>query len=142
MKMRRIGSRLGLTLVEVMIAAFIMVIGFIGVLGLVRVLSYQLTSAARMTVATEKAQSKLDELMAGSFPPAAGSQTEGLYTTSWTVSSTTNSDLRTVNLRVIYHDPSGRSQTNVTLTTLVRDPTIPPLDVPFASFPTNALQYE
>ncbi len=142
MKKRFFGSRRGLTLVEVMIAALILVIGFVGVLGLVRILSYQLYYSSNMTLATEMARSKVDSLLGGSYPPAAGSQVVGIFSNSWTVVDGPIANTKTLELQVQFTGPNGQTQTNVVIKALARDPAIPPLDVPFASFPSNILQYE
>ena len=142
MKSRSLKSRRGLTLVEVMIAALIMVIGFVGVLGLVRILSYQLYYSSNMTLATEMARSKMDALLGGAYPPAAGSEVSGIFSNSWTVADGPIANTRTIELQVRFTGPNGQTQTNVVMKAIVRDPTIPALDVPFASFPSNILQYE
>ena len=142
MKTRFFGSRRGLTLVEVMIAALILVIGFIGVLGLVRILSYQLYYSSNMTLATEMARSRMDALLGGAYPPVAGSQVSGIFSNSWTVADGPIANTKTIVLQVRFTGPNGQTQTNVVIRALARDPAIPSLDVPFASFPQNILQHE
>lgn len=142
MKARFFRSRRGLTLVEVMIAALILVIGFVGILGLVRILSYQLYYSSNMTLATEMARSRMDALLGSAYPPVAGTQVSGIFSNSWTVADGPIPNTKTVVLQVVFTGPNGQTITNVVMQSLVRDPAIPPLDVPFASFPQNILQYE
>jgi Tfp pilus assembly protein PilV len=77
----------GFTLVEVLVAGTILAVSLLGIITAFPVAYRDIVYGGRVTQAVAQAQQKLEEVKAANFPPANGTQTNGLYTVTWTVNS-------------------------------------------------------
>jgi prepilin-type N-terminal cleavage/methylation domain-containing protein len=77
----------GFTLLEVLVAATILVVSLLAIATAYPLAYRDIVYGGRVSQAVALAQQKQEELKAGAFPPAGGSQTSGEYTVSWSVTS-------------------------------------------------------
>ncbi len=107
MEKRKPGAA-GFSLVEVLVAALILMVAIAGLLSAFPVGHRDIVYSGRVSQAVELAQQKLEELKSGTYPAADGSadgtQTNGAYTISWTVTNVgfagSVDDLRKVDVTV------------------------------------------
>ena len=112
----------GLTLVELMVAVVILAIGLLMLAGGALAVTKNLTGSGLATVATARAQAKLDELRAiaasttpncisANFDDSGASITISKITLSWTINPKAGSE-RLVRVVTSYALPGGRSHTD------------------------------
>jgi prepilin-type N-terminal cleavage/methylation domain-containing protein len=96
----------GFTLVEVLVAATILAVCLLAIITAIPVGFRNIAYAGHVSKGVALAQQKLEELKAGSFPPAGGNQTNAEFTISWSVTSVGFSsgpdDLRKVTVTVTW----------------------------------------
>lgn len=80
-------SARGFTLAEVLVAVTILAVSLLAIMTAFPVGYRDIVYGGRVSQAVALAQQKLEELKAGTFPPAAGSATNGDYTINWGVAS-------------------------------------------------------
>lgn len=85
MKNRKVGID-GFTLIEVLIAIFILTVAFAGIFAVTSMVINGNALGREITTATTITQNRLEELKKTPYANlAGGSQTQGIYTTTWTV---------------------------------------------------------
>lgn len=96
----------GFTLIEMLIAAAILGVTLVAMTTAFPVSYVNVVYAGRVSQGVALAQLVLEDLKAGTFPPANGNATSGIYTITWTVTSVgvggAADDLRKVSVTVTW----------------------------------------
>ena len=115
--MDKIRNNKGFTLVEVLIAMFILVVALLGMAAVTVSVINGNSFSKEVTSATTLAQDKMEELKDTAYSSlASGSDTNSIYTRTWTVTSPI-SDAKTIVI-VVSWSRSGNAH-NVSLRTIV-----------------------
>jgi type IV pilus assembly protein PilV len=113
----RMRNNKGFTLIEIMIAIFILVVALLGVAGVTVSVINGNAFSKEITSASTLAQDKMEELKDTAYGSiASGSDTNSIYTRTWTVTSPIT-DSKTI-VVVVSWSRSGNAH-NVTLRTIL-----------------------
>ncbi len=112
---RRLRSRAGLSLVEVIVAMMVLSIGLLGLLGAAASAVRSVIETDRTVSAAYFANERMEQLEAlGCDAVSSGDEVrQDVYNLEWTVSGTATSRTREVYLTVQYTVRAGRQQTDV-----------------------------
>jgi len=120
--MKKIKSRKGFTLLEILMGTAVFSVGIVGSVGLLGWIGRADASNTRVVSAASIAQAKLEEIREAGYSGAqSGEEDDNYYDLSWTITQASNyTGMKKVNLTVSWVDQDGAHK-NLSMSTLLTE---------------------